>query len=178
MKGEHVLSIRTARLNIIQTTPDILEKILEGDDALGRYLDIRIPHPWSEFGHAPFLYIQKQLQQVPGSESWWSWLPVLTEDNTLAGNCGFKGAPKEGVVEIGYEVAPVYRRRGLATEIAQALITHTFTHEEVSSVIAHTLPEENHSVRVLKKCGFHFDGIVQDPEDGTVWRWTCPRTSI
>ncbi len=36
---------------------------------------------------------------------------------------------------------------------------------------AHTLPENNASAHVLKKCGFDFVGEVVDPEDGRIWRW-------
>ena len=39
---------------------------------------------------------------------------------SLIGLGGFKGAPDHGQVEIGYEIAPGYRLRGLATEAADA----------------------------------------------------------
>jgi RimJ/RimL family protein N-acetyltransferase len=43
--------------------------------------------------------------------------------------------------------------------------------DDVRTVIAHTLPEENASARVLRKSGFEWVGDVVDPEDGPVWRW-------
>lgn len=167
--------IQTPRLYLVNTSPEILEKVLEGDGALSAFLGIRIPSHWTEFGEAPFIFMQQQLLLDTASVGWWSWLPVLIAENTLAGNCGYKGPPKDGVVEIGYEVASEFRRMGLATEMAQVLVQHAFSYEDVNTVIAHTLPEENYSVRVLKKIDFLFDDIVDDPEDGTVWRWKCPR---
>ena len=89
----------------------------------------------------------------------------------LVGNCGYKGPPKNGVVEIGYEVAESYRGMGLATEMAKALIEFAFSHPEVKSIIAHTLPFENHSVSVLRKCGFEYISEINDPEDGVIWKW-------
>lgn len=89
----------------------------------------------------------------------------------LVGNSGFKGAPKNGEVEIGYEVAEPYRGKGLATEIAGALIEYAYSFPEVKTIVAHTLSFENPSVSVLRKCGFHFITEVNDPEDGDIWRW-------
>jgi RimJ/RimL family protein N-acetyltransferase len=93
----------------------------------------------------------------------------------LIGNCGYKGPPKEGVVEIGYEVAELYRGQGFATEIATALIEHAFSDHRVEQILAHTLAEENASVHILRRCGFRFGGNIDDPDDGPVWRWSLPR---
>jgi hypothetical protein len=40
-----------------------------------------------------------------------------------------------------------------------------------TTVIAHTLPENNASNGALRAEGFGFSGQVLDPEDGPVWRW-------
>lgn len=45
---------------------------------------------------------------------------------------------------------------------------------DVARVVAHTLPIENASSRVLRHCGFERIGEVIDPEDGLVWRWHRP----
>ncbi len=41
----------------------------------------------------------------------------------------------------------------------------------VQRIRAHTLPEPSASTAVLTKAGFERIGTVEDPEDGTVWRW-------
>jgi len=69
----------------------------------------------------------------------------------LAGSCGYKGEPVNGVVEIGYEAAEDYRSKGLATEKAAALINFALQQPEVNQGQAHTLAEENESGTVLKK---------------------------
>lgn len=166
-----MLPPKSPRLRFINCTPAILEQLLLGESHLATCLDIRIPKKWTEFGEAPFRYVQAHLAEHPESVHWWSWLPVLISENTLVGNCGFKGAPNHGVVEIGYEVAEDYRRRGLATEMAMALIEYAFSFQEVTMILAHTLPFENHSVAILRKCGFRFVTEIMDPEDGLIWRW-------
>lgn len=93
------------------------------------------------------------------------------------GQCGFKGPPKgDGCVEIAYGISPEHQGKGYATEAAGALVRFAFRNSEVTSVLAHTLPEENASTRVLMKCGFTKKGDVIDPEDGLVWRWELLRT--
>jgi RimJ/RimL family protein N-acetyltransferase len=97
----------------------------------------------------------------------------------MIGSCGYKGPPNGGWVEIAYGIAPDYRGKGYATEIAETLTAHAFDHQEVNTVRAHTLPECNASGRILTKCGFKLVGEVRDPEDGLIWRWEKPRqTSI
>jgi RimJ/RimL family protein N-acetyltransferase len=163
--------IITNRLRLINSSEEILEKALSGDDALSKHLDITIPESWTEFGASPFQYALSRIKNKPEDSVWWSWLPILDAENILIGNCGYKGPPKDGMVEIGYEVAKLYRQQGFATEIALALIKNAFSHEPVHMVIAHTLAEENASVKVLRKCGFQFAEEIDDPEDGLIWKW-------
>ena len=90
----------------------------------------------------------------------------------VVGTCGYKGFPDEdGWVEIGYEVAPPYRRRGLATECAGALVERVRQMDAISGVRAHTLAEENASVAILRRLGFAHQGEIVDPDDGPVWAW-------
>jgi RimJ/RimL family protein N-acetyltransferase len=83
----------------------------------------------------------------------------------LVGGAGFKGSPRDGVVEIGYSMLEAHQGHGYCTEAVRALIGWAFGHPEVRLVIAHTLPELRPSIRVMEKCGFVFTG--QGPgEDG------------
>ncbi len=170
-----MLSPISPRLRFINCTSDILEQLFLGDDHLANYLKINVPMKWSDFGEEPFQFVYNHLVQNPDSAHWLSWFPILISENMLVGNCGFKGSPKNGEVEIGYEVAEQYREKGLATEIAGALIEYAYTFPEVKTIVAHTLSFENPSTSVLRKCGFHFIGEVHDPEDGDIWRWELKR---
>ena len=166
-----MLKLKSSRLTYINCTTDILEQVLLGDAYLAKYLNINIPERWTEFGESPFRYVLNKLDQDPDSVNWWGWFPILISENMLVGNCGYKGPPLNGVVEIGYEVAESYRGNGFATEMAKALIDYAYSFPEVTMIIAHTLPFENHSVSVLRKCGFEYAGAIEDPEDGLIWKW-------
>jgi RimJ/RimL family protein N-acetyltransferase len=93
----------------------------------------------------------------------------------LVGSGGFVGPPQNGVVEIGYEIAPEFRGRGLATAAARAMIGKAkASSSRISTIVAHTLPDHNASTSVLRRLGFQHAGEVEDPDEGTVWRWELP----
>jgi RimJ/RimL family protein N-acetyltransferase len=79
------------------------------------------------------------------------------------------------MVEIGYAMAPAYRGKGLATEATQGLIDFAFSNPQIQTIQAHTLAEENESVRVLRKVGMTFVKELNDPEDGDIWQWQLKR---
>jgi hypothetical protein len=43
--------------------------------------------------------------------------------------------------------------------------------DEGLTIVAQTLPEETAPTSILKKLGFALAGSVDQPEDGTVWKW-------
>lgn len=100
------------------------------------------------------------------------WLSYLAErDGTPVGICSFKGPPHEGLVEIAYFTFPENEGQGIAKQMAVALLRIAFASSTIKAVLAHTLPEENASTRVLRHAGFRLMGQVDDPDDGSVWRW-------
>ncbi|MFK7904543.1 MAG: GNAT family N-acetyltransferase [Chitinophagales bacterium] len=159
-------------IQLINCNEEIIEALLKGDKTLATHLNINIPTKWSEFGTPIFEYSLAQIKNNPNSAKWWTYLPILITENTLVGSCGYKGAPSEaGMVEIGYEVAEIYRNRGLATEIAKLLVQQAFEDDKVKIIQAHTIEEANASTRVLEKCGFKKVGSFEDEEEGLVWKW-------
>lgn len=109
------------------------------------------------------------LTRDPRPDPWGSYLASVGSD--AIGFCAFKAAPSQsGEVEIAYMTFPVFERRGHATAMA-GVLTRIALEAGVSTVIAHTLPEENASTRALRRNGFSHAGEVMDPEDGLVWRW-------
>jgi RimJ/RimL family protein N-acetyltransferase len=97
---------------------------------------------------------------------------VLRQDGTEVGRCGFTGPPDaDGIVEIAYGVDEEFRGRGYATEAARGLSAYASADARVRVIRAHTLPTENASMHVLRKCGFSKVGETVDHEAGIVWRW-------
>lgn len=109
------------------------------------------------------------LTREPRPAPWGAYL--AHEGQAVVGTCAFKAAPNgAGEVELAYMTFPAYERRGHATAMA-AELTAIALDAGAPLVIAHTLPEENASTRALRRNGFVHAGEVEDPEDGTVWRW-------
>jgi len=166
-----LFQIETQRLKLICCDREILEALFRGNDSLAGHLQVNVPQKWTEFGAPAFKFTYDKILSGSGQIEWWSYLPVVKEENTLIGSCGYKGEPKDGRVEIGYEVTAAYRGIGLATEMAKALIEKAFQSNEVQYVEAHTLAEINESGSVLKKCGLRKTAELEDPEDGKIWKW-------
>ena len=80
--------------------------------------------------------------------------------------------------EVGYEIAPAYRRQGWATAATLVMTQRAFESGLVDVVIAHTMPEENDSTKVLRASGFEFAGEVPDPDEGVIWRWVRSRQPV
>ena len=168
--------IKTQRLNIIPCTKEILEASISGDDLLGKHLNINIQDNWTEFGVGALQYSLDRLNENNSEKNWWTYFPIHREKNMLIGSGGYKGIPdSDGIVELGYEIAPAYRNLGFATELTKGLIENAFNHKEVKLIIAHTLGEENPSTKVLSKCGFRKTQELQDSEVGAIWRWELAR---
>jgi RimJ/RimL family protein N-acetyltransferase len=84
-----------------------------------------------------------------------AWLVEL--DGVVIGDCGTVG-PLEGEVEIGFGLALEFRGQGHGTELVRLLAARLLEEPSVFAVVAHTLPENAASARVLEKAGFALDG--------------------
>lgn len=170
--------ISTPRLTLLPVDIPTYEAIFAGMAELGKHLNVQVPPVFDpEFGMDPYRYSYDRVSNKPDEGRWWLYLFIHPSDRALAGMGGYKGPPDEqGMVEIGYQIYEPYRNRGLATESTNGLINRAFEHPEVNLVQAHTLAEENVSVRVLKKCGMVFSGAIDDPDDGPIWQWQLPRS--
>ena len=93
----------------------------------------------------------------------------------LIGSGGYKGPPENGIVEIGYALAPEVRNRGYATELANGLISNAWLCHDVSVIQAHTTAGEHASVSVLRKCGFTLADNLLDNREGSIWKWILER---
>lgn len=111
-----------------------------------------------------------QLYKAVGYEP--PWVGYLAfENDSCVGTCGFKSPPENNRVEIAYFTFPGHESRGVATQMASALIRMATDSMPGVTVAAQTLPEENASTSILKKLQFRFLGSIEHPEDGLVWEW-------
>lgn len=123
-------------------------------------------HPFSkEVFNSLKAYYPKIGFQLP----WIGYFAVVHD--TVVGVGGYKGAPILNKVEIAYGTLPGKEGHGYASKICKELVNIALKHDLNLFVTARTLMEENASTSVLRKNGFKFIGIVNDPEDGDVWEW-------
>ena len=87
-----------------------------------------------------------------------------------SGSEPFKGPPADGEVELWYLVLVPERGNGHASPICEQLISIA-KNEGVTSIVAHTLPEENASTAVLRRNRFELQRTIEDPKDGWIWAW-------
>jgi RimJ/RimL family protein N-acetyltransferase len=167
--------IKTERLNLIACEIEHFDAFDRDENELAEMLDVELTEGWLVFPEV-ISHSRDFLKNNPDAANWWMYFFIHAVDQKLVGNGGFKGKPDDaGTVEIGYAVAPAYRRKGLATEAAQGLIDFAFSHPQIQTVQAHTLAEENESVKVLRKVGMNFVKELNDPEDGDIWQWQLKR---
>lgn len=166
--------IPTPNLHLIPATAAHFAALAQSEQALAAQLDTTPAPEWLGFEAAREAMVQAgdYLIEHPEAADWWTYWFVHPQDATLIGLGGFKGAPDDSAVEIGYALAPSYRGRGLATEAGEAMIGFARADGQVDRVLAHTMPEANASTAVLTRLGFAHRGTVIDPEDGELWRWS------
>lgn len=86
---------------------------------------------------------------------------------TPVGLAGFHGAPDAtGMVEIGYRIDPVLRRRGYARRSLETLLAVAQGHPDVRTIRATISPDNKASRALIDSYGFVKTGEQWDEEDG------------
>jgi RimJ/RimL family protein N-acetyltransferase len=113
----------------------------------------------------------KQLDS--GTPAFWCapFLIVSTSRSTLLGACGFKTAPVDGSVEISYGIARAERGRGAATIAIGQLLQLAASSGLVEQVVAHILPHNIASSKLVARLGFSQAGSLVDTDGERVTRW-------
>jgi RimJ/RimL family protein N-acetyltransferase len=165
-----------AGLNLVSASFELLDVAIEDEPKLGRLLAATVADGWAGFPES-LPVLRNSYARNPRGHAWGTFFFVLDDPRTLVGLGGYKGGPSnDGVVEIGYAIAPAFRGRGLATAAVQQMVTRGFGDPQVRFIDAHTLAQENASTRVLEKSGFEIIAALEDPDDGPIWHWRLRRT--
>ena len=149
--------ITTARLRLVPATADLIRLEIENRDELLSHLGVLPVLDWPSENLAPVLpFFLAELENDASLEGWlaWYWIHEVADGNLLVGGGGFKGAPTDGVVEIGYETRPAFRRQGFATEAVSVQVAWALGQPDVNSVVAETGTDNHASIAVLRKLGF------------------------
>jgi RimJ/RimL family protein N-acetyltransferase len=118
--------------------------------------------------------VRRQLDE--GCPPFWTctFAVVRQRDQRIVGGCGFKGAPVNGRVEIGYGISAACRREGAATAAVGRLLSLAFA-AGATAVLAQVLPDNVASTGVLWKHGFRNTGTQVDPDGTVVVEWVASR---
>lgn len=114
----------------------------------------------------------EQIGRDPESEPWLAKVAIAdeadgAETEIAVGHAGFHGPPDEnGMVEIGYSVDPLHRRRGYATAIVAALLEFAAGEESIVTVRASIRPDNAASLATIAPYGFAAVGEQWDEQDG------------
>jgi len=160
-------------VRLVRAELHLMDAALAGDEVLAEALGHRVVPGWVTFTEA-LGPTRDAVAADPSRATWGTRFFVAGDPPELVGWGGFKGPPRDGVVELGYEIARSRWGRGLATAATRAMIAEAFADEEVRLVIAHTMPERNASNRVLEKAGFVYDGEAREGGE-VVWRFSHAR---
>ena len=168
-----VARVETARLVLVPGALELAEAELQDRARLAALLGARVPEEWPPESVRDALPIILAHARAGGAPGPWSlgWYALWRADEppTLCASVGFKGAPREGVVEIGYSVLPAFQRRGVATEMVRGLVAWAFAQREGVVRVDATVEAGNAgSIGVLRRCGF-----VREDFDGAsgLWRY-------
>lgn len=162
------LRLATARLDLVAGTLALAEAELRDPAELAASLGCVVPPSWppGEYDRTAIEYLRDHMRE--GGEvcaGWYSWYAIERDAGAmLVGAGGYFGPPADGEVEIGYSVIPEAQGRGIATEMARALVARAFDEPLVRSVRAHTFDSNPASIRVLEHCGFVRVGPGEAPE--------------
>jgi RimJ/RimL family protein N-acetyltransferase len=129
----------------------------------------------------PAFVAQRALDQLrAGVDPGWcaTFLMLREADGQVLGSCGFKHAPDaDGLVEIGYGVAPGCQRQGVASQAVQALCAIALRSTDVRQVLACISPSNQASMALARKLGFEAGLTLLDAEGEHVVAWTLVRQS-
>ncbi|MEU6341566.1 GNAT family protein [Streptomyces sp. NPDC046977] len=108
-----------------------------------------------------------QMAADPGRARWMVRQVLVGDGGLAVGHAGFHGPPDgTGTVEIGYSVAPAFRRRGYARSAVAELLRRAAAEPSVLTVRAAVAPDNRASLATIAGFGFAEVGEQWDEEDG------------
>ena len=168
------MTIQTKNLILAPHLPRHLRALLRGPEEFENVAGLRVADGIHDQLLSASSDFKTSVENAREADPWRFGFGVIYKiENVLIGLCGFPGPPdSNGVAEIAYGIAPAYRGKGYATEVANALSDFASRDARVKKIWAHTLAQINASTRVLEKCGFEKIRETTDPENNVpIWRW-------
>ncbi|MEU6987859.1 GNAT family N-acetyltransferase [Streptomyces sp. NPDC046324] len=169
------------RVRFVELSATALRALADGDLAGGSAEAGVALHEYfvSERSRWIFGYRADQLTKDPSAAPWIARAAVSEPDGTVVGDAGFHGPPDDaGVVEVGYTVAPEYRRQGYARAMLRALLARAAADPGVRTVRATIRSDNTASLATIAGFGFSRVGERGNEHDGLDLVFEVPADAI
>lgn len=161
--------IETENLKMVACTGMHLNS-LERNHAVPSLMGADTAEGWLVFPES-VEYATKLLQSHSQNLRWGMHLILHKGDNKIIGTSGYNGmANDDGLVEMGYALAPSYRNVGIEAEIAKGLVDNAFRWAAVIMIDTYTVARSNESSQTLKDLGFS-----KMAREGDLLQWRLTR---
>jgi RimJ/RimL family protein N-acetyltransferase len=166
------LPIRTRRLQLVPPEVDQVGPLvtLLREPSVARWT-LHVPHPYRASDAREHILRSRAMRRKGRSLS----LQIVRRaDGELVGGVGLHNLDAgTASAEVGYWLGRPHRHRGYAEEATRALVNVAFRSLGLHRVEAAVFPGNRASVRLLKRCGFRYEGRVRDEvRKGRSWRST------
>ncbi|MEU3712028.1 GNAT family N-acetyltransferase [Streptomyces catenulae] len=156
-------------VRFVELSGEVMSLLLDGDlSAAGRTAGVTLtPYFLTDRARWLWRFRLDQMDADPGHARWMVRQAVVDDRARVVGHAGFHGPPDEvGTVEIGYSVAPEFRRRGYARATLIELLRRAAAEPEATTVRATISPDNAASLATIAGFGFVEVGEEWDEQDG------------
>ncbi|MFE4713222.1 GNAT family N-acetyltransferase [Paenibacillus sp. NPDC056722] len=104
-------------------------------------------------------------QKIFKEQSGLRWMIEDSESKKVIGTCGFLNYEKmHNRIEIGYDLNPDFWGKGIMTEVVKCIMHFGFLTMKVNKIEAKVEAENEASIRLMYKLGFHKEGVLRQHE--------------
>lgn len=157
------------RVRFVELTDEVMNALLDGDLAqAGRMAGVSLTEYFvTDSARWLWRFRLGQMAADPGHARWMTRQAIVGDQGLVVGHAGFHGPPDSaGMVEIGYSVAPEFRRQGYARSALAELLRRAAAEPAVTTVRAAISPDNTASLATISGFGFVEVGEQWDEEDG------------
>ena len=171
--------LRTARLELVPITLEIVEAVMRGRrEEAEAIAGARMPERWPnrELIEQAFAISMDGIRTDPAARLWGARMMIagVGGDRRVIGSVVFRGEPDDGgIAEVAYGVEHKSQGQGYATEAVGSSVAWALAQPDVRAVQAATFAWHRASVRVLEKVGMVPAGSREHETMGEMLIFEC-----
>lgn len=172
-------TLHTTRLDLVPYDLDFCRAIVAGDRAVAAEWMGADLGAWPGGGEleSGFPANLRALREDSSALGWHGRALIVRMHGAVAGSVNLKGRPRDGRVEVGWELDRHYRHQGYAREGARAVVAYAFSHREVREVVAEIDPTNAPSIAVAESVGMHRTSEASTQHPGAIL-WAITRSEF